>query len=128
MNTPAVAAPPVTDTQGMTYLDTRTRRVMTVYLPLAGFLFVLLFPFYWMAITAFKPNAELITREGNPFLGEEPDARAREEAAVRHGVSGLALEHDARRGGWPRSSRSCAACLPRTRSSACASGARATSA
>jgi multiple sugar transport system permease protein len=29
---------------------------------------VLLFPFYWMAITAFKPDAELISREANPFL------------------------------------------------------------
>jgi multiple sugar transport system permease protein len=29
--------------------------------------FVLLFPFYWMTITAFKPNAELLSHEGNPF-------------------------------------------------------------
>ena len=72
MNTPAVAAPPVTDTQGMAYLDTRTRRVMTVYLPLAGFLFMLLFPFYWMGITAFKPNEELLSREGNPFWVKNP--------------------------------------------------------
>src|SRR6188768_2457459 len=72
MNTPAVAAPPVTDTQGMAYLDTRTRRVMTVYLPLAGFLFMLLFPFYWMGITAFKPNEELLSREGNPFWVRNP--------------------------------------------------------
>jgi multiple sugar transport system permease protein len=28
---------------------------------------VLLFPFYWMGITAFKPNAELLSRTGNPF-------------------------------------------------------------
>ena len=72
MNTPAVAASPVTDTQGMAYLDTRTRRVMTVYLPLAGFLFMLLFPFYWMGITAFKPNEELLSREGNPFWVRNP--------------------------------------------------------
>jgi multiple sugar transport system permease protein len=43
------------------------RRLVTVYLPLAVFLFVLLFPFYWMTITAFKPNEELLSREGNPF-------------------------------------------------------------
>jgi len=41
--------------------------VVTVYLPLVVFLIVLLFPFYWMAITAVKPDAELLSREGNPF-------------------------------------------------------------
>ncbi len=38
------------------YLQRLPRRVVTVYLPLAIFVFVLLFPFYWMAITAVKPN------------------------------------------------------------------------
>jgi multiple sugar transport system permease protein len=56
-----------TDTQGMNYLVSLPRRVVTVYLPLGVFLFVLLFPFYWMAITTFKPDAELLSREGNPF-------------------------------------------------------------
>ncbi|MFO1311759.1 MAG: carbohydrate ABC transporter permease [Burkholderiales bacterium] len=56
----------------MDYLESRTRRVMTVYLPLAGFLFVLLFPFYWMGITTFKPNEELLSREGNPFWVNNP--------------------------------------------------------
>jgi multiple sugar transport system permease protein len=51
----------------MTYLESVPRRVVTLYLPLAVFLFVLLFPFYWMAITSFKPNAELLSRSGNPF-------------------------------------------------------------
>ncbi len=55
------------DTQGMNYLVSLPRRVVTVYVPLAVFLFVLLFPFYWMAITTFKSNEELISREGNPF-------------------------------------------------------------
>ena len=35
------------------------RRVVTVYLPMLCFVFILLFPFYWMTITTFKPNAEL---------------------------------------------------------------------
>jgi multiple sugar transport system permease protein len=35
------------------------RRVVALYLPLAVFVFVLLFPFYWMAITAIKPNDQL---------------------------------------------------------------------
>ena len=36
------------------------------------FLFVLLFPFYWMAITSFKPDEELLSREGNPFWVIKP--------------------------------------------------------
>jgi len=62
----------VTDTQGMSYLDRLPRRVATVYLPLGVFTFVLLFPFYWMATTTFKPDAELLSREGNPFWVTHP--------------------------------------------------------
>ncbi|HUN68304.1 MAG TPA: carbohydrate ABC transporter permease [Burkholderiales bacterium] len=51
----------------MTYLDKLPRRAAVVYLPLAVFMFVLLFPFYWMATTTFKPDQELLSREGNPF-------------------------------------------------------------
>ena len=60
------------DTVGMEFLESRRRKLVTVYLPLAVFLFVLLFPFYWMAITSFKPNQELLSREGNPFWIIEP--------------------------------------------------------
>jgi multiple sugar transport system permease protein len=56
-----------TDTVGMSFLDSTPRKFVTVYLPLIIFLFVLLFPFYWMAITAFKPDNELLSRDGNPF-------------------------------------------------------------
>jgi len=56
-----------TDTQGMRYLDSLPRRAVTVYIPLGIFVFVLLFPFYWMFVTSFKPNNELLSREGNPF-------------------------------------------------------------
>jgi multiple sugar transport system permease protein len=59
-------------TAGMNYLESIPRRVVTLYLPLVIFVFVLLFPFYWMAITAFKPNAELLSREGNPFWVVQP--------------------------------------------------------
>jgi len=52
---------------GMSYLVSVPRRVVTVYLPLLIFLFVLLFPFYWMVITTLKPNEELLSRDGNPF-------------------------------------------------------------
>jgi multiple sugar transport system permease protein len=52
---------------GMDYLVSLPRRVVTVYIPLLVFLFVLLFPFYWMTVTAVKPNAELLSTGGNPF-------------------------------------------------------------
>jgi multiple sugar transport system permease protein len=61
-----------TDTQGMSYLDRLPRRTVVVYLPLAVFTFVLLFPFYWMVMTTFKPNEELLSRDGNPFWVIKP--------------------------------------------------------
>jgi multiple sugar transport system permease protein len=51
----------------MSYLDSRSRQFFTTYLPLLVFLFVLLFPFYWMGVTTFKPDNELLSRDGNPF-------------------------------------------------------------
>jgi multiple sugar transport system permease protein len=69
----SAAVPPATvDSQGMDYLTSLPRRLVTVYVPLTVFLIVLLFPFYWMAITAFKPNEELLSREGNPFWVKNP--------------------------------------------------------
>jgi multiple sugar transport system permease protein len=62
----------VVDSQGMNYLVSLPRRVVTVYVPLGAFLVVLLFPFYWMAVTTFKPNEELLSREGNPFWVHKP--------------------------------------------------------
>ncbi|MGZ5182152.1 MAG: carbohydrate ABC transporter permease [Ramlibacter sp.] len=61
-----------TDTQGIAYLTSLPRRVVTVYVPLAIFVFVLLFPFYWMVITSLKPDHELLSREGNPFWVIQP--------------------------------------------------------
>jgi multiple sugar transport system permease protein len=61
------------DTAGMGYLETLPRRAVTVYLPLAIFVFVLLFPFYWMGVTTFKPNDELYNySDHNPFWISSP--------------------------------------------------------
>jgi len=61
---------------GMSYLDRAPRRLLTVYLPLAVFVFVLLFPFYWMTITALKPNEELTNfRDYNPLWPSSPTLR-----------------------------------------------------
>jgi multiple sugar transport system permease protein len=58
---------------GMAYLDKTPRRLATLYLPLGLMLVFLLFPFYWMAITAFKPDAEMYDYEKfNPFLIAHP--------------------------------------------------------
>jgi multiple sugar transport system permease protein len=63
----------VADSAGMGYLETVPRRLVTVYLPLAVFVFVLLFPFYWMAVTTFKPNDELYNfKAHNPFWISSP--------------------------------------------------------
>jgi multiple sugar transport system permease protein len=47
------------DTSGMNYLVSLPRKVVTIYVPLAVFVIILLFPFYWMALTSFKTNEEL---------------------------------------------------------------------
>ena len=72
MSTVGSATAPALDSQGMNYLVSLPRRIVTIYLPLGAFLFVLLFPFYWMAVTTFKPDAELLSREGNPFWVVHP--------------------------------------------------------
>jgi multiple sugar transport system permease protein len=55
------------DAQGMDFLQSLPRRWVTIYIPVLLFMIVLLFPFYWMTITAFKPDNELLSSEGNPF-------------------------------------------------------------
>lgn len=60
------------DTGGMAFLESRSRRWVTAYVPMGLFLFILLFPFYWMGITAFKPNEELLSKDGNPFWVSSP--------------------------------------------------------
>ena len=72
MSTVNTTATPALDSLGMNYLVSLPRRIVTIYLPLSAFLFVLLFPFYWMGITAFKPDYELLSREGNPFWVNNP--------------------------------------------------------
>jgi multiple sugar transport system permease protein len=71
----AAEAGTVTEPEGpqMMSWDSGVRRMVTIYLPLAIFLIVLLFPFYWMAITAFKPDVELLNyKENNPFWISSP--------------------------------------------------------
>jgi multiple sugar transport system permease protein len=61
------------DSEGMSYLESLPRRLVTLYLPLAIILFVLLFPFYWMALTSIKPDEQLIDMNTyNPFWVVHP--------------------------------------------------------
>jgi multiple sugar transport system permease protein len=56
------------DSEGMSYLESLPRRVVTLYLPLLLIVVVLLFPFYWMALTSIKPDEQLIDMDKyNPF-------------------------------------------------------------
>ncbi|MEK0416777.1 MAG: hypothetical protein RI949_783 [Pseudomonadota bacterium] len=55
------------DHVSMDFLQSTPRRWVTTYIPLGIFVFVLLFPFYWMVVTSLKPNEELLARDGNPF-------------------------------------------------------------
>ena len=53
--------------------ESRVKRTVFLYVPLACFVLILLFPFYWMTITAFKPNAELYSyKTQNPFWIAQP--------------------------------------------------------
>jgi len=61
------------DRIGLDRYQSRLKRVVTLYLPLGIFLLVLLFPFYWMALTAVKPDQELIDLEStNPLWTLSP--------------------------------------------------------
>ena len=57
-----------TDSRGMDYLRSLPRRWVVVYIPLIIFVIVLIFPFYWMVVTTFKPASEMFSqREFSPF-------------------------------------------------------------
>ena len=44
------------------------KRLLRLYLPLAGYALFLLFPFLWMLIVSFKPDQELLDTRANPFF------------------------------------------------------------
>ena len=58
---------------GMSYLSTLPQRLVTLYLPLSIIMIVLLFPFYWMTMTAIKPKEHLLDlNTHNPFWTLSP--------------------------------------------------------
>ncbi|MFY9601710.1 MAG: carbohydrate ABC transporter permease [Pseudolabrys sp.] len=59
--------------EGMSYLETLPRRLVSLYLPLSIILLVLLFPFYWMALTSIKPDDQLLDMDRvSPFWTTAP--------------------------------------------------------
>jgi multiple sugar transport system permease protein len=68
LHSKASAAAQSDDSDGMSYLESLPRRLVTLYLPLFVILVVLLFPFYWMGLTSIKPDEQLIDMDKyNPF-------------------------------------------------------------
>jgi multiple sugar transport system permease protein len=65
---------------GMSYLSTLPKRLVTLYLPLSMIMIVLLFPFYWMTMTAIKPKNQLLDLDThNPFWTLSPTLEHIEE-------------------------------------------------
>ncbi len=52
--------------------ETYFRRLLVFYIPLFLFVFVMLFPFFWMLITSLKTDAELYNPRLSPFIVREP--------------------------------------------------------
>ena len=50
----------------------RIRQALRLWLPVGFFLVLALFPFYWMAITSLKPNAELYNKQLMPLIVHHP--------------------------------------------------------
>ena len=73
-----IAQPPAVlsasdSTEGMSYLETPLNRLVTLYIPLFIIVVILLFPFYWMALTSIKPDEQLIDMNTyNPFWVVHP--------------------------------------------------------
>jgi multiple sugar transport system permease protein len=73
---PGAAVTAADHTEGMSYLESVPRRLVTLYLPLVIILVVLLFPFYWMALTAIKPDEQLLDLNTySPFWTWSPTLR-----------------------------------------------------
>jgi multiple sugar transport system permease protein len=59
--------------EGMSYLQSIPKRIVSLYLPLGIIVVVLLFPFYWMALTAIKPDDQLLDMDKvSPFWTTAP--------------------------------------------------------
>ena len=93
------SAPLADETEGMSYLHSLPRRLITVYLPLSMIMFVLLFPFYWMALTSIKPDEQLLDLDTySPFWTRSPTIKHIYKLLFETEYPDLALEYDVGRG------------------------------
>jgi multiple sugar transport system permease protein len=61
-------APRADHSEGMSYLQSLPKRLVTLYLPLSIIVIILLFPFYWMGLTSIKPDDQLLEMDTySPF-------------------------------------------------------------
>ncbi len=75
----------------------KTVRQAGVYGGLAFFLFIMLFPFYWMFITSIKPNAEIYNLAQFPLIVKQPTLEHYGYLLTEHALPGLAEEQPAGR-------------------------------
>ena len=72
-NMPANVKANAGESEGMSYLSTLPQRLVQLYLPLSIIVIVLLFPFYWMVVTAIKPKEHLLALDAhNPYWTWSP--------------------------------------------------------
>ena len=84
------------ESEGMSYLSTLPQRLVRVYLPLTLSVFVLLFPFYWMTMTAIKPKEHLLDLDThNPFFTLAPTFEHIHDLLFK-GIEHLTRRDDAR--------------------------------
>jgi multiple sugar transport system permease protein len=69
----AQSGPASDESDGMSYLNRLPQQVVYVYIPLFLIMVVLLFPFYWMGLTAVKPKEQLLDlKTFSPFWTWNP--------------------------------------------------------
>ena len=67
------SSPQADHSEGMSYLQRLPKRLVQLYLPLGIIVTILLFPFYWMALTAIKPDEQLLDMDKvSPFWTTAP--------------------------------------------------------
>ncbi len=70
---PAKVVAATDNSEGMSYLESLPSKILTLYIPLFIIVVILLFPFYWMALTSIKPDEQLIDMDTfNPFWVVDP--------------------------------------------------------
>jgi multiple sugar transport system permease protein len=79
MTEPAKSTALADASEGMSYLSTLPQRLVMLYLPLSLIVFVLLFPFYWMTMTAIKRRStcSTSTRTTRSGRGIRPSSTSR---------------------------------------------------